>query len=103
MGAVIDADADDALRVRHHGQEFDVGQLVIRRLTGCRSPDFIERVRRGRLAQGRKASAQATHRIDDAIARYDAERGPGAERVACKLHMCPFWLCEPTSERVLTS
>jgi hypothetical protein len=87
MGAVVDTDADDALRVRHHRQEPDIGQLVIGRLTGGHAADVIERIRRERLAQGRKSSAQAARRIDDAIARYHAERGLGADHVTCKLHV----------------
>ena len=87
MGPVIDADADDALWVRHDGKELDIGQPVIGCLTGGDAADVIERIRGERLTQSRKSPAQAARRIDDAIACYNAEPGRGADRITCKLHV----------------
>src|SRR5262249_36709728 len=87
MGAVVDPDTDDALRIRHHRQELDVGHPVIGRLARGGPPDLIERVRRERLMQSRKSSAQATRGIDDAIARYDAECGLAVDHIARELHV----------------
>ena len=91
MGAVIDADADDPLRIGDHRQELQGGQCTVRRAAGGEPFDFGERVRRECLTQARELSVGERRNVDDAIAGHDAEARIAVGYITRELH----WLRSP--------
>jgi hypothetical protein len=86
MGAVIDADADDALRIGHHRQELQGRQCTVRRAAGGEPLDVGERVCRQCLAQARELSVGERRNVDDAIAGHHTEARIAVGYITRELH-----------------
>jgi hypothetical protein len=86
MGAVIDTDADDPLRVGHHRQELQGRQCTVRHAAGGEPLDVVERARRECLAQARELSSGERRNVDGAVAGNDAEARIAVSYITRELH-----------------